>query len=103
MTYSERLITAQDFAILWIDNDLQLLHALGTVREQGGEHLFEAVLDGEQGLAEGNLGVCDICNASWCAWNEFVPQFLQSRERPKEIRLNEYNCIVAASNKLSHL
>ena len=103
MTYSERLITAQDFAILRIYNDFQLLHALGTVGEQGGEHLLETVLDGEQGLAEGNLGVCDICNASWCAWDEFVSQFLQSRERPKEIRLNEYISIVAASCKLPHM
>ena len=102
LTYLKRLFTAKNAAVLGVNHDLELLHAVGAVGEERWEKREELVSDGHGGFLERDFGVLDVCDAGRCAWDKLVSQFLQGRERPKKITRSEYNSNVAAS-EVCHL
>lgn len=81
-TYTKRGVGAQNFSTLWINYDLQLLHAFGATSEESREQLSEFVFNGQQALLERYLGVLDVGEAGRGSWDELVSQSLQGSERP---------------------
>ena len=77
-TYPEWCVALEDFSTGWVDLDLELLHAISTVCQEGWEELLELVLDGQGGAHQGHLGVLDIGDAGWGSWHEFVSHLLES-------------------------
>lgn len=80
MTYADWCITFQNRAVLVINDDLQLLHAISAVSEQRREHLRELVTDGQHTALEGDLSILDVGDASRGARDEFMADLLQLGE-----------------------
>ena len=86
LTYLKRLFTAENASILGVNYNFKLLHAISSISQERGKQLKEFISDRHGTFLERDFGVLDICNASRCTWDKLMSQFLQSRERPKEIR-----------------
>jgi len=71
-TYAKWGLAAKNRAVLWVDNKLKLLHALGPVGQQRREHLLEGLLDGQRSPLERHLRVLHISDALGGFRNELV-------------------------------
>lgn len=79
-TYAKWGVALEDGAVLGVDLDLELLHALRAAGKQRGEQGSQLILDGKGGSLQRNLSVLDIGDAGWGSWDEFVSEALQRRE-----------------------